>query len=909
MELKSYQQEVITDLNQYLDTVIQVGTYDKAFNEFWQDRAGKYDPINNKGMPPYKNTIANAPHVCIKVPTAGGKTFIAINALEAIFQHYHASQTKTVVWLVPWSNLLEQTYKNLNDPEHPYRKKLNQLFNHRVAVYLKEDGLQGANLSPASVRENLTIFVMSFASLRARNKDDRKVYQENGYLQKFQNSFDESHNLPDVDETALINVIRKLKPVLVVDESHNAESDLSVEMLQNLNPSFILDLTATPKQNSNIVSFVPAYRLKAENMVKLPVIVFNSDSKDDVINNALHLQKHLELQAIEEEKQTGKYIRPIVLFQAQPINATDSVTFERIKQDLIKAKIHEEQIKIKTANINELKNVDLMSRDCRVRYIITVNALKEGWDCPFAYILASLANKSSVVDVEQILGRVLRQPYVTKHINDNLNVSYVLTASQSFHETLEKIVEGLQACGFSKNDYRAQSQVTLNIENDNQAESDDTFQLGQASLFDTHSTSHDENNDESSENESINVENINFEPLIFDENNQVNENISNYTPSSTILSITQNAKAESSTFEANLKSNIDNQNPNSLTAHLEDVGVKVNKTSIVQEYENIAQNLALPNFFLMNDDEGFNDFFADESDLILNKNDLLKGFDLSKQSVDFNFDKASQEIYQVDVQENKGDTLPAYGRISNAAISQKYIDAILATSNESQIREITNQIMQKIGDMYPITDPHIKAYVGRIVDTLNESERRELLKNPNGYTKVIREKINELSKNFAKRNFNDMIKTNQIILKSHWKFHPELPLTSEMGASINKRLYTDEAKMNSLETEIMLKIADMDNILFWHRNLERKKDFSGFCINGFINHYPDFIIYTKKGNIILLETKGDDRDNTDTRDKIELGRQWETLAGKGYAYFMIFKTTTLEGSYTLDRAIELIKHL
>ena len=56
-----------------------------------------------------------------------------------------------------------------------------------------------------------------------------------------------------------------------------------------------------------------------------------------------------------------------------------------------------------------------MRNDCDVRFIITINALKEGWDCPFAYILASLADKSSAVDVEQILGRVLRQPYVMKH--------------------------------------------------------------------------------------------------------------------------------------------------------------------------------------------------------------------------------------------------------------------------------------------------------------------------------------------------------------------------------------------------------------------------------------------------------------------------------------------------------------
>jgi len=63
---------------------------------------------------------------------------------------------------------------------------------------------------------------------------------------------------------------------------------------------------------------------------------------------------------------------------------------------------------IKTADVNELKGVDLLRPDCPIRYIITINALKEGWDCPFAYILASIANRTSRIEVEQIVGRVLR---------------------------------------------------------------------------------------------------------------------------------------------------------------------------------------------------------------------------------------------------------------------------------------------------------------------------------------------------------------------------------------------------------------------------------------------------------------------------------------------------------------------
>ena len=251
---------------------------------------------------------------------------------------------------------------------------------------------------------------MSFDSLRARNKEDRKIFRENGNLASLLSApagDPQDWLLPDYDPKALINVIRRLRPVVVVvDESHNAESQLSVEMMTNLNPDFIFDLTATPRNNSNIISYVDALALKKRHMVKLPVIVANRSSKAEVIESALILRNQLEDLAQQEEAKGGKYVHPIELFQAQQRTADDNTTFEKIREALAALKVPSEQIAIKTTEINELKNHDLMSRACPVRYIITVNALKEGWDYPFAYILATLADKNSCIDVEQILGRV-----------------------------------------------------------------------------------------------------------------------------------------------------------------------------------------------------------------------------------------------------------------------------------------------------------------------------------------------------------------------------------------------------------------------------------------------------------------------------------------------------------------------
>ena len=183
--------------------------------------------------------------------------------------------------------------------------------------------------------------VLSFDSLRSRKKTDRLIFRENGNLKQFFDlTADRSFILNDgkTDEESLINVIRYLNPVVVIDESHRATSDLSVETLKALNPSFILDLTATPRKNSNIISIIGAERLKAENMVKLPIVVYNQKTKNDVMVSALTLQRKLELQALELEKQGGKYIRPIVLFQAEPRSKSDTQTFEKIKKDLEKDK-------------------------------------------------------------------------------------------------------------------------------------------------------------------------------------------------------------------------------------------------------------------------------------------------------------------------------------------------------------------------------------------------------------------------------------------------------------------------------------------------------------------------------------------------------------------------------------------
>lgn len=882
MELKSYQQAVLQDLRSFLDRVEEKGHIADAYAAHWQEKLGPYNPLDGKGMRPYQNNLPGAIHVCLKVPTAGGKTFLAVNALHTIFTGYAKRMPRAVVWLVPWSNLLDQTVRALSNPDHPYRQKLNSLFNHRVQVYRKEDLLQGSNFSPATVQEQVSILVMSFASLRAKNKDDRKVYQENGQLAPFaaQNP-DTQHVLEGTDETALINVIRSLNPVVVVDESHNAESDLSVDMLKNLNPSFVLDLTATPRNNSNLVSIVPAIQLKKEHMVKLPVIVYNHQDKSDVIESALHLRQKLEALALTQVQAGGKYIRPIVLFQAQPRTGEEKVTFEKLKANLLKLKIPEAQIKIKTAEIDELKGIDLMARDCEVRYIITVNALKEGWDCPFAYVLASLADKSSAIDVEQILGRVLRQPYVQQHGNSMLNVSYVLTASAKFTETLGSIVKGLQNSGFSEKDYRQRDAMP-------EPEKKQILDQGKQNILDTFlqpSTAPVP----PAPNE-IDTSRISFDPL-------APVTAPPTTPPTTLDTITQIALEENKRMEEEAK-RIE-ENPPAIFEEMKD---KVTAYPLSAAAVDLVKGLTLPQFVM----EVENSIFTgNENTVPLNREALLKDYRLSKEDVKISFEQVADEMYKVDVEETtKGDYKPAYLRVTGV-VREALAEYILSRPLPEMIESLAKQLLQHLGKQNAITEKELERYLLRVLEDFPDDRVRDVMAHPRAYASKIKAKIEQLCDRRAEEQFKAMIDAGEVRLAQRWKF-PEQIIPPKSGPAIAKSMYTHEGEMNKFEEMMMTRFASLDNIVCWHRNFVKG---AGFCINGFVNHYPDFILLTTKGRIVVIETKGGDRDNTDSEAKARLGKEWASLAGPDYRYMMVFESGNTKYAFNLDEAMERLAKL
>ncbi len=885
MELKNYQIQVIRDLERFLELLIEKQSISSAYSTLWNEKGVN---VGIDGMPPYKTELAGVPQVCFKVPTGGGKTFLAANSIKPIFDSMPHIHPKAVVWLVPSDAILTQTYRTLTDKNHDYRKKIDVDFGNKVEIYSKQQLLNGQNFNPTSVSDNLSVFVLSYDSFRTSKKDGRKAYQENGSLLPFVRFKQDSGSLlEDTDETALIQVIRKLNPVVIVDESHHATSKLSKEMLQNFNPSFVLDLTATPKNGSNIISFVDARQLKAENMVKLPVIVYNRKSQEDVFVSAISLRRKLENEAVEEQKNGGRYIRPIVLFQAQPRTNDDSTTYDKIKHTLIDMGIPESEIAIKTADRDELKNIDLSSHDCSIRYIITVNALKEGWDCPFAYILATVANRTSSIDVEQILGRILRLPNTRKNKREVLNLSYVITSSNAFYATLDKVVAGLNAAGFTSKDYRI----------DDYVEQDTEFPVEQAGNIQTElkldNDVTDDTNNVSDEIDSLNVDFVReqISPFV---NNENMESQSQSKVNDAVTDMLDHAKTQNELYWQ------DFEKTEEYLPVPPEVGNKMKHYKINQLYASEAGQLEIPQFMI----ETGRSLFSEHEHQVLTKENLYAGFSLLDKDTVIDFDSIDSEIARIDIDDS--DALPKAWKLQGFD-SQNVKQWFDEQPSDRKMRLCKDMIIKKLSKNNAINDRDLEVYVDRIIQNLTEEQLTDMEQTPGIYVLKINKKVNSLLNEYAKKMFYEWVEQDKISCQPSYKLPREISPTNTI-ASIPKSLYNEEEKFDTeYERKVVMELSSLNNIKWWHRNMARK----GFAINGAVNAYPDIMVRTESGKLLLIETKGDQLENSESREKAETGAKWAEMAGRMYKYYMVFETKNpgYNGAYSYEEFMRIVKEL
>lgn len=445
LPLKPYQ---TATLNAVRDWLTEAAATQDAGAAFYKITRRAYQDVND---------LPDVPYACLRVPTGGGKTLIAAHMVGVAADAFLKTDMPVALWLVPSNPIREQTLKALTDRAHPYRAALAERFGENVRVMTVGEALYAKR---PDYDGGAAIIVATLQSFRVAETEGRKVYEPNGELMDHFTGVSEAllqglEQGPDGGPIrSLCNVLRLRRPIVIVDEAHNARTALSFATLARINPALILELSATPAKDSNILHQVSAAELKADEMIKLPIVLRGRPDWKETVADAKRWLEQLEAIAAAEETLTGEYIRPVMLMQAQPNRkGTAAITPDVLKVALIDDfHVPPSQIAIATGTQWELDDHDLAARDCPIRFVITVQALREGWDCPGAYVLCTIAEQRGERAVEQLLGRVLRLPKARRKRHDDLNRAYAFAATQSFADTARSLVEGLVANGFERID-------------------------------------------------------------------------------------------------------------------------------------------------------------------------------------------------------------------------------------------------------------------------------------------------------------------------------------------------------------------------------------------------------------------------------------------------------------------------
>ncbi|GAA6198712.1 hypothetical protein NBRC116598_41570 [Pseudophaeobacter arcticus] len=504
-----YQTKVLDTLNDYLDVLkehkskandvaavaAQNPTIDIPIPDFSK---GAWDEMKSKGtLPasradyPFSERLDGVgrpvPNVTFKVPTGGGKTFLAVNAVSRVLGRYLNKSTGFVLWIVPNDAIYAQTLKRLKDRQHPYRQTLDRAAAGKVKIYEKSDRLDARD-----VEENLCVMILMLQSANRQTQDSLKMFRDRGDVHGFTpyEGDQAAHealsqaipNLATYDQAdgvapwamikdSLGNALRIIQPIVVLDEGQKAISELAFKTLYGFNPSIVIELSATPidvkakgganprpARFANLLVEVTGREIDREGMIKMPLNLETKAGTDwkSTLNASLAKLDELQALATGFHGETGRYIRPIMLVQVERTGKDQKdagfIHSEDVKAWLLNAGLAEAQVAIKTAEKNDLnqpENLDLLSPSNRVRVIITKQALQEGWDCSFAYVLCSLAATSNLNGMTQLVGRILRQPHAIKTGVAPLDECHIIAHHEATGTVVTAIKDGLEKDGLS----------------------------------------------------------------------------------------------------------------------------------------------------------------------------------------------------------------------------------------------------------------------------------------------------------------------------------------------------------------------------------------------------------------------------------------------------------------------------
>jgi len=481
--------------------------------------------------------------------------------------------------------------------------------------------------------------------------------------------------------------------------------------------------------------------------------------------------------------------------------------------------------------------------------------------------------------VEQIVGRILRLPYTRKHPVPALNMSYVLTSSADFKHTLDGIVKGLNNAGFTDQDYRAQEeapapaslpaaqQTTFSITPPAPAEEPDIFD---------------------------NPDTVQLDPVC------VNPTTEPQKIAPAVQDILAQAGKEIVAFEAALQQHRDDP-----ASDLPQEAQKmVGQAKVKAEFADEIEQLVLPKFCLKIPQSILMPSDTQE----LTKENLLSNFTLKGKPSNIDFDHLDNNLAQVDLD---GDGTPRASKMESQYqqfIGQQF--PLMPGENRLKLcRNIIHTTLSRQKKLNAVDDTELQRYVDYIIDGMNQDQLDALEQMPVNFANKICDYIIKLQEETARENFYNWLEVGKIVTQPRFKLTSHITLSGK-ASSLTKSLYKQECELDdNFEYDMAMALTGIDSVHWWHRNPTSGRN--AFCLNAFRNHYPDFIVMTNSGKVLLVETKGDQLENAESREKIKLGRAWQNAAGSQYRYYMVFqnKDLHLEGAYRFDEFLKILGEL
>jgi type III restriction enzyme len=831
---------------------------------------------------PYRPLVAEGelnkvPQVCIRIPTGGGKTLLAAYAIERAARLYVGNRFPVVLWMVPSDAIRSQTRDALRTPGHPYNDALLQYWPaDRLSVMDISDCEQ---IRAQDFGNRTLIIVCTMQTLRVGNTSKRNVY---AYKETFEPHFSglgepdffERVKQEDLDEQPYLkqllgasaigkvkysfaNLLAWHRPIVIVDEAHNSTTNLSNEVFQRIRPSCIIEWTATPARDQNVLYHVSAQELKAENMVKLPIVLAPHPNWQEAVRDAVLTRTRLAEAAMGEDD----YIRPIILFQAQPKN--EEVTVEVLKAHLI-AELHipESQIAIATGNQRELEGINLFERTCPINFVITVEALKEGWDCSFAYVFCSMQNIRSAKDMEQLLGRVLRLPYAKARRSPELARAYAHVCAASTASVANQLADKLVAMGYEEMEIPQLIQPVGGLF----AEPEQPQATVPASAI------------EVSEEVAKAITTLNDAAITVSPSDQQGKS------SAIITGLLPIATVEA--LVAAVPKKEQEQVRNLLDRHQASVQTRLSPAQRGEDFGTLPQ--------LVVSIQGEMELL--ESALLSELTEVSLA-SASPELPDFS-EQSDKKPYLIDI-ENGG------LRISEDR-AQYNLD--LNAGNEAIRREDVIRTLDRKVRRDDILQPDMIAWLGRVLDNLEQRgiSLTYCARHINQLAEAVGKRIDQFAQSERKQLFQQSLLDGPAKARlsdhHHFCFNREIyPARWTFNGRYNfaKHYYARPGELdddlNQAETACAIEIDSLPEVQYWVRNLERQPQYSFWLPTSTDRFYPDFVARLADGRLLVIEYKGGHLwSNEDSREKRDIGKVW-AAASNGSCLFAMITEASIAG--------------